>query len=197
MGNDVCKKKLEDMTKPEIFERQLANGLLELDRKAPRGSRLLLSGLIDARILWDEMSNRRHPLGVTYRKVYEFLTCTNANPCSTWLSVNETVRNLTFDHSEILSKTVEKVVQNIRLQNIELKYFNYNIGLRQTLEDFRRRGISPHILIEEVDGFHPSHEGHKVAADHTWKLLESYGWVGRVNPNNNLIRARFGDQGGH
>jgi len=113
------------------------------------------------------------------------------------LSVNETVRNLTFDHSEILSKTVEKVVQNIRLQNIELKYFNYNIGLRQTLEDFRRRGISPHILIEEVDGFHPSHEGHKVAADHLWKLLESYGWIGRVNPNNHLIRARFGDQGGH
>lgn len=54
-------------------------------------------------------------------------------------------------------------------------------------------------LIAQVDGFHPSQTGHQLLAYNVWKTLrEKYpDSIGKPNPNNAQIKAKFGDQGGY
>ncbi len=51
-------------------------------------------------------------------------------------------------------------------------------------------------LIEPVDGFHPSQTGNMLLAEMLWEdlALNKPGWLPPINPNNDAIRARFGDQ---
>jgi len=51
------------------------------------------------------------------------------------------------------------------------------------------------LLIEPVDGFHPSQIAHSLAADWYWaKLQEMHpDWLGDENPNNGEIIKIFGD----
>ena len=69
IGNDVCQDSLDMMTTPETYRQQLLQGLQELDAIAPPNSKVVLMGLVDGRILWDSLYNRRHPLGSTYEQV--------------------------------------------------------------------------------------------------------------------------------
>jgi acyloxyacyl hydrolase len=199
IGNDVCKRDLSMMTTPEQYQTQLLRGLTELDAISPKGSKVIITGMVDGTILFREMGHRIHPLGVPYKNVYNFLDCTDANPCKTWLTSNDTRRELTSAHAALLSKTAEKFIaeRGRSFTNIEVDYVEF--PLKEALEEARRRGLSPHILIEPVDGFHPSHDGHKMFAEFMWKyLVEKHGdWLGPVNPNNQNIINRFGNQGGH
>lgn len=86
IGNDVCGDSLESMTTTDEYYQNAIDGLTQLNSVAPAGSKILLSGLVDGRILWDTLYNRLHPLGMTYENFYGFLTCTGANPCWTWLN---------------------------------------------------------------------------------------------------------------
>lgn len=86
IGNDVCDGSLEDMTSTEDFYNQAIAGLDKLNAVAVPGSKAVLSGLVDGRILWDTLYDQIHPLGMTYEDFYNFLTCTGANPCWTWLN---------------------------------------------------------------------------------------------------------------
>jgi len=199
IGNDVCKSTLEGMTTPQEYESNLLRALESLDRISPPNSKLMVTGLVDGTILWGEMANRRHPLGVPYKNVYNFLDCTDANTCKTWLSSNDTRRQLTTIRAMELSKVAEKFIRERgrTYKNIEVAYMDF--PLKEAVEDVRRRGLSPSVLIEEVDGFHPSHTGHKFFGEHLWKhLTTNYPhWIGPINPNNELIKLRFGNQGGH
>jgi acyloxyacyl hydrolase len=87
IGNDVCKPELERMTTTEEYQKQLIEGLEELDKISPSNSKILVTGLVDGRILWREMSHRKHPFGSTYRQVYNFLDCTDANTCKFFLLI--------------------------------------------------------------------------------------------------------------
>jgi acyloxyacyl hydrolase len=86
IGNDVCAGSLESMTQPSDFYQQAIDGLTQLNGIVVPGTKVVLSGLVDGRILWDTLYNRIHPLGMTYENFYNFLTCTGANPCWTWLN---------------------------------------------------------------------------------------------------------------
>jgi hypothetical protein len=69
-----------------------------------------------------------------------------------------------------------------------------NFPLQEALiECQRRRDCTPDKLIEAMDGFHPSHEGHKLFADFIWQHLETKlpSWIGPVNPHNGDIRKYF------
>eukprot|EP01080_Neovahlkampfia_damariscottae_P009038 gene9038-1135_t len=199
IGNDVCKRRLEDMTKPEDYLKQLVNGLSKLDSISPKGSKVIVTGLVDGRILFKEMGHRRHPLGVSYSNVYDFLDCSDANPCKTWLTSNDTRRELTSERAAVLSKVAETHIaeRGLSYENIQVAYVPF--PLKEALEEAARRGMSPHELIEPVDGFHPSHEGQKMFSEFIWKfLMEKHpDWVGDVNPHNAEILKRFGNQGGH
>jgi acyloxyacyl hydrolase len=98
-----------------------------------------------------------------------------------------------------LSKVAETYIKQRgnSYENIQVDYMDF--PLEQALEEARRRGMSTHELIEPVDGFHPSHEGQKMFSEFIWKfLVENHrDWIGDVNPYNEEIIKRFGNQGGH
>jgi len=60
-------------------------------------------------------------------------------------------------------------------------------------------GNEPYLLIEPVDGFHPSQVFHSLFADWYYEELEEDhpDWLGAINPNNALIEQIFGNQGGY
>eukprot|EP00817_Percolomonadidae_sp_ATCC50343_P002854 CAMPEP_0117425700 /NCGR_PEP_ID=MMETSP0758-20121206/5951_1 /TAXON_ID=63605 /ORGANISM="Percolomonas cosmopolitus, Strain AE-1 (ATCC 50343)" /LENGTH=461 /DNA_ID=CAMNT_0005210405 /DNA_START=504 /DNA_END=1886 /DNA_ORIENTATION=- len=156
IGNDICKHSLKDMTSVDSYKADMIKGLRALDRVAPKGSKLLVLGLVDGRVLWDTMNNRIHPLGVPYKNVYSFLTCTDANPCNTWLNNNATIRDLASQHAALLSKTAQQTVDEISssLQNITISF--YPFPLQEALAYAKEHDIPAYTLIEPVDGFHPS-----------------------------------------
>ena len=202
IGNDLCKASAEMITTDADYLMQLKRGLDELEAISPPGSKLLIMGLVDGRILWKEMADRRHPGfvdGVPYANVYRFLDCTNANPCRTWLTVNATLREFTSRRGDELSRVAERFVMENHgnYKNIEIAFIRF--PLDAAIEELRRRGRSPHELIEPVDGFHPSLYGHTVFGELIWKhILEKHPtWLGPVNPNNADIQRLFGDQGNH
>ena len=66
-------------------------------------------------------------------------------------------------------------------------------------QEWQRKGGEVYELIEPVDGFHPTLEAEALAAKALWRILESKipHVLGKVNPNNFMIEAVFGDQGGY
>ena len=60
-------------------------------------------------------------------------------------------------------------------------------------------GGEPSDIIEPADGFHPNQLGNMLLAEEMWDFLESNypEALGDVNPHNDEISRRFGDQGGH
>lgn len=83
------------MTKPADFKRDIIKLLDYLDTTTPAGSHLVILGLGDGKILYENLYADIHPLGITYAEMYEFLNCLDISPCWGWLNSNETVRNFT------------------------------------------------------------------------------------------------------
>ena len=61
------------------------------------------------------------------------------------------------------------------------------------------RGGKPFEVIEPIDGFHPGQIGQSLAAEYLYEQLEEKhpDFIGRVNPNNEIIKLVFGDQNGY
>lgn len=197
IGNDVCKDTLDEMTTPEQYTTRLVNGLIALDKISPANSKLLLIGLVDGRILWNQMHNRTHPLGVTYEELYAFLSCSGANPCSTWLTSNETTRNAASERAAALSNAAKQVAMTYKLKNIELAYMDF--PLNSMLDYCKANNIEAYTLIEPFDGFHTSvNFADKIQAKVTWEWLEANkpNWIGPINAFNPQIQKVFGNQGG-
>ena len=197
IGNDVCQDSLDMMTTPETYRQQLLQGLQELDAIAPPNSKVVLMGLVDGRILWDSLYNRRHPLGSTYEQFWNFLTCTGSNPCATWLTADEATRNATTHRAMELSSVLEEVAKAQGYTNLELSYEEF--PLAEALDELKKEGKDPAELIEPVDGFHPGEYGHRLLARIIWDHItqKTPHFVSAVNPHNQDIQNIFGDQGGY
>ena len=63
------------MTKPEVFRQAVKSSLAALDAKLPKGSFVLTVGLVDGRVLFNNMHALQHPIGSTYEDVYSYLNC--------------------------------------------------------------------------------------------------------------------------
>jgi len=59
-----------------------------LENKLPKGSHVFIIGIVDGRVLYDNLYDKIHPAGVTYEIVYDFLVCTKVTPCYGWLNSN-------------------------------------------------------------------------------------------------------------
>eukprot|EP01095_Lingulamoeba_sp_RSL-Kostka_P008463 TRINITY_DN2841_c0_g1_i1.p1 TRINITY_DN2841_c0_g1~~TRINITY_DN2841_c0_g1_i1.p1 ORF type:complete len:560 (+),score=199.81 TRINITY_DN2841_c0_g1_i1:33-1712(+) len=203
IGNDVCKRSLSQMTEPSVFQQQFQTGVQNLDKRVVNGTKLITLGLVDGRVLWNTMSNLTHPLGCTYAEFYEFLTCTGNNPCNTWLSPNETQRNLASQRAADLSSTISQSLNNQTfvnsLKNLDLIYIDFAELLDGIVNFFGDNGLNQALLIEQVDGFHPSPLAHRISAAVIWQILESQhpDFIGNINPYNPAIQTIFGDQGGY
>jgi hypothetical protein len=73
IGNDVCSKSIESMTKVEDFRKNLLKLLTDMDNRVPAGSLLFTFGLGDGDILYDNLHDDKHPLNITYGTLYDFL----------------------------------------------------------------------------------------------------------------------------
>eukprot|EP00761_Pharyngomonas_kirbyi_P003171 gb/GECH01003175.1/.p1 GENE.gb/GECH01003175.1/~~gb/GECH01003175.1/.p1 ORF type:complete len:556 (+),score=145.26 gb/GECH01003175.1/:1-1668(+) len=200
VGNDVCKDSLDEMTKPEDFKQQFIDGLNALSKKVKAHSYVTAFGLVDGRILWNSMAHKTHPLGVSYSDFYQFLSCTGANPCQTWLTPDEATRNATSARAAELSKIMADVAANHHFDNLSVFYIDFVEILEEALKELEKEGLPPSILISQFDGFHPSlFPGHRVLANKMWDKVKTYHpeFIGNRNPNNDVIKQIFGDQGGY
>nr|XP_009677970.1 PREDICTED: acyloxyacyl hydrolase isoform X1 [Struthio camelus australis] len=215
IGNDVCNGHLQlnargererdtlaHMTTPKQMLSNVMRALQFLNSRLPKGSHVILTGLVDGRFLWDNLHDRYHPLGqlnkdVTYGQLYSFLNCLQVSPCSGWLTSNETLRNLTSERALQLSNVLKEIARSEKFTNFDIFYMDF--PLRQTAAEWRRMGGEPWQLIEPVDGFHPSQIAAALGTSITWqKALHEWPQVlGKENPFNNQIEAIFKDQGGH
>jgi acyloxyacyl hydrolase len=203
IGNDVCKKSLNMMTTPTQFRQNLLAGLQLLDQKLPPNSRVVLFGLVDGEILWNNTYNLPHPLGmgITYADFYKFLSCVGMNPCNTWLTADAASRRAATLRSIELDDVVEQVVtQQNNYKNFKLAFLDFAKMLEEAIEILKQKGLPVHELIDDIDGFHPSlHVGHRLLADVMWQHLSTDfpDHIGPANPHNAQIDQQFGDQGGY
>lgn len=204
IGNDICHKTLAEMTTPDAFRAQLLAGLEKLNSKVAPGSKVVLWGLVDGRILYNHLHNLTHPIGngVTYDQFYSFLTCTGMNPCGTWLTRDAATRDAASKRAMELDTVVEDVVNKYKnhYSNLELAFLDFAEMLQDGFDILEKQGLPTHELIDDVDGFHPSIDvGHRILGDVIFQhLQERYPhFVGEVNPNNDAIQKKFGDQGGY
>jgi len=197
IGNDVCNGG-DDMTSVWEFTVQIGQVLTYLDTILPAGSHVLAIGLVDARILYSCLHNRTHPSGVTYEEFYDYLVCLDDSPCAGWMNSNQTYRNLTYTRVVELNQVYQNIIKSGQTwKNFDFDF--YEFPTEQIIGTWIAEGKDPYVLIEPVDGFHPSQTFHAMMADYYWEALQKDhpDWLGSVNPNNDLIEQLFGDQGGY
>lgn len=88
IGNDVCKKSFSSMTTEAQFKVNILKLLNYLNDTVPKGSHLMMLGLGDGAILYENLHDWTHPLNITYSNLYEFLNCLKISPCWGWLNSN-------------------------------------------------------------------------------------------------------------
>jgi acyloxyacyl hydrolase len=66
IGNDVCiHKNLDEFTKPEDFKANILKLFNHLDTTLPKGSHIWIFGMVDGRVLYDNLHSKIHPLNAT------------------------------------------------------------------------------------------------------------------------------------
>lgn len=209
VGNDVCNSHedtLAHMTTPKQMRKNIIRTLDILDTYLPNGSHILMTGLANGSVLYEALRNRLYPLGrlnkdVSYPEFYEFLTCIGVNPCSGWLTTNDTLRELTTKRAFELSDVVRDVAKEYkhRYAHFDIEYIK--CPFTEIIEMWIHKHGKETVwqLIEPTDGFHPNQLAHSFIAQFVWDHMERNlpHFVGPVNPHNSHIAATFRDQGGY
>merc|ERR1711871_1529351 len=132
-GNDVCNGHpgTSHMTPPAVFEENVRAQFHALDEKLPEGSAVVTVGLVDGRVLWNNMHARQHPVGASYEEVYGYLNCNTCNPCHGWLNKNETLRNATTAWAQSLNAQYEVILNTAATDfpNLKLHYVDPQWGV--------------------------------------------------------------------
>ena len=204
LGNDVCNSHhdIAHMTTPEEFVANNLDTLNFLETKLPPGSFVLTFGLGQGTVLYDSLHNRTHPIGslrndVTYSDFYDYLNCLYLSPCFGWMNTNETWRNRTQERADALGQAWKEAVEKASYKNFQVRYMEAPFD--EVFAEWTKRGGERWQLIEPVDGFHPNQIANSLTAEVVWKLmLQKYSdLLPPVNPNNDKIVKKFGDQGGY
>jgi acyloxyacyl hydrolase len=112
------------MRKPEDFKKNILKLLEWIDTTVPSGSHLLVLGLADGDVLYDNLHDDIHPLNVTYSTIYDFLNCLNISPCWGWLNSNDTVRKFTTERADNLSKMYQEIINDgTKFKNFDMVYY--------------------------------------------------------------------------
>ena len=204
IGNDVCNGHHDSshMTTPTEFYQKNLQTFRYVDSKVAPGSVLLATGLVDGRFLYDTLHNRTHPLGslhndVTYAAVYDYLNCLDISPCFGWLNSNKTWRDYTTERALQLNKALKGLVANETFKNFKAYYFDPTVQL--VFQYWEEHGGEAWQLIEPVDGFHPNQIANELNTKISWEFYRNYTpeVIPPINPYNELIAQKFGDQGGY
>ncbi|XP_059164454.1 acyloxyacyl hydrolase-like isoform X1 [Physella acuta] len=207
VGNDVCNghpDTFDHMTTPAEMFNNTMQTLDYLSKVLPNNSHVILLGLADGRVLYDNMGPRVHPVSTywgtfTYAKFYDFLNCLQISPCMGWMNTNRTMRDLTTQRAEQLTAVLRNIATTYktRYPNFDLNFLDNPIN--EAITKWEAMGGAGWELIEPVDGFHDNQLGQAFVAGILWddvmnKFPDTFG---PVNPNNDLIDRLFGDQGGY
>ena len=68
------------MTTPAEFLQHVSDTLKYLDTQLSPGSAVFFAPLVDGRLLYNTLSQRQHPVGVTYAHLYDYLNCLQTSP---------------------------------------------------------------------------------------------------------------------
>lgn len=201
VGNDVCSghHTFNTMTTPQEYYDRIMAALEKADSFLPAGSHVILIPLVDGRILYNTMHARIHPLGstnndITYATFYDYLNCLDVSPCWGWMNGNETVRNNTWVIAQSLNAQIPKIVNQTQGKWKNFQVHNLGNIYDGALSSFP---LPKYMLIEPVDGFHPSQYGNSWIGDYLYNQTVKAGILGPKNPHNADIIAKFGDQGGY
>lgn len=202
-GNDVCSSahNWNDATPPAVFKENVVKILNAVDEKLPKGSNVVIFGLVDGRVLYNVLHDKFHPIGggVTYGDLYDFLNCVHVNPCWGWCQTNATIRNETTRLAMHLNDQIRDLIKETggKFKNFQAIY--YDVPIAELLEEWARMGHAKSELIEAVDGFHPDTYALSLIADWVVKRLDvdMPEALGPVNPFNEQIKKLFGNQGGY
>ena len=205
IGNDVCSGHQDTShmtTAQEMHDNYLAI-FNYMDTVLPKESVIFAFGLVDGRILYDSLHNRIHPIGslrgdVTYAQLYNYLNCLQISPCFGWMNSNETWRNITTERAMELSKVLKDLISNATTyKNIKVHYMDF--PTTEVFDRWQAEGGKMWELIEPVDGFHPNQQSNALTAAVVWENLNKLypEVIPPINPFNDLIVKKFGDQGGY
>jgi acyloxyacyl hydrolase len=119
IGNDVCSSRTTSRTTPEEYHDNVLATILDLDPNVPAGTKMVLIGLVDGRILYNSMHDKIHPLGstnkdITYEHFYEYLNCLEISPCAGWMNSNESIRNATSAVAEAMRNKLPLIIEETR-----------------------------------------------------------------------------------
>jgi acyloxyacyl hydrolase len=199
VGNDVCSPHtdFDHMTQVDEFKSNIIGTLDALSKILPNGSHIVFIGLADGRVLWNELHNRNHPIGVSYKATYDFLNCLAINPCWVWMNSNETIRNIGSERAYNLTQVYKDIVKNKNYPNFDMVY--YDFPFKNISSKWIEKGGEIWQLIEPIDGFHPSQPANSLMADALWESLnkDRPNWFSPNNPRNNDITNTFGNQDGY
>jgi acyloxyacyl hydrolase len=199
IGNDVCNghPTLDTMTTPDEFHDNIVLSLQYLETVLPAGSHVVFLGLANGLVLWDNMWNRTHPIGVTYEVIYDYLNCLQISPCYVWMNSNETIRNAGQDRADELSAVYSDIMAEYSFKNFDMAYYDFPFD--PINEVWLARGGQTWQLIEPVDGFHPSQPANALIAEWFWNTIsvDHPDFLGPENPYNGAIQSIFGNQGGY
>eukprot|EP00937_MAST-01D_sp_MAST-1D-sp2_P005589 g5589.t1 len=200
LGNDVCNGHADTeahWTPVDEFRADAWRALRLLDARLPAGSHVAALGLVDGRVLYENMHALQHPLGPSYDELYGFLNCLGINPCYGWLNSNTTLRDATTAHAMALNAVYDEIATSQNFSNFKL--IVHQPDWRKYIAEYVAAGGAASDLIEPVDGFHPSQAGNMYLAQSLWSYLEDNypEALGAVNPHNAEIERLFGEQGGH
>ena len=213
VGMDVCNAKAEkdtiaNMTTPEDFVANNLAVLQYLDSVLPEGSSVFTTGLLDGRILYDNLATRVHPISgidgiVKYADMYTYLNCLQLSPCVGWMNTNETLRNFTSKRASDLGAAWGAKVAEVdgTFKNIRVAYGG-DFPVAEVVTKWIEQGGEAWQLIEPVDGFHPNQQYQAIASDLLWDKMVTInqtipGFLPTRNPHNAEIEAIFKDQGGY
>ena len=135
VGNDVCNGHYpteSHMTTVEEYTAKTKETLEYLDTILPEGSNVILTGLADGRVLWDNMHDRIHPLGeyrqdMTYEGLYEYLNCLEVSPCHGWLTGDADLRDFTSERAFNLSRATEDIANTESYEHFDMLYYDFDI----------------------------------------------------------------------
>ncbi|GIY62267.1 acyloxyacyl hydrolase [Caerostris darwini] len=205
MGNDVCSrwmKSLDDLTTPEQFRSNVISTLDNLNGILPKGSHVLLVGLVNGSFIYNAMGERLHPIGqlhgdVHYKDMYEWFNCMRIGPCYGWMNKNETIREATTQRAVELSNVLKDIAANEKYDSFSIHFLSN--PLATVIRQWEKDGYPLWKLIEPVDSLHPVQAILPLITAAIWDEIETNfpEVLGEVNPNNAAIQKLFGDQGGH
>lgn len=126
IGNDVCGSSPSGYTPLDKFKENILRLLSWLDTKLPKGSHVVILGLADGDLLFDNLHGTIHPLDVSYDQVYDFLNCLKISPCAGWLNTNHEIRLRTTAWAKKLSQEYKNIIsEGYTYKNFDFVYYDF------------------------------------------------------------------------